>query len=60
VLPPPADAPGEELMSLIYFYEADPGAIVEPLAPPRGRTAGLPPVRAGQFLRDKYDAITVA
>lgn len=60
VLPPPADAPGEELMSLIYFYEADPGAIIEPLAPPRGRTAGLPSVRAGQFLRDKYDAITVA
>ncbi|MEU7649652.1 isopenicillin N synthase family dioxygenase [Streptomyces huasconensis] len=28
VLPPPADAPAEELMSLVYFYECDPGTDV--------------------------------
>ncbi|MDH2391762.1 2-oxoglutarate and iron-dependent oxygenase domain-containing protein [Streptomyces sp. HNM0663] len=28
VLPPPADAPAEELMSLVYFYECDPGTVI--------------------------------
>ncbi|MFJ3903158.1 isopenicillin N synthase family dioxygenase [Streptomyces sp. NPDC090025] len=28
VLPPPADAPAEELMSLVYFYECDPGTTI--------------------------------
>ncbi|GGV26533.1 isopenicillin N synthase family dioxygenase [Streptomyces spectabilis] len=28
VLPPPADVPAEELMSLVYFYECDPGTDV--------------------------------
>ncbi|MFE6126920.1 isopenicillin N synthase family dioxygenase [Streptomyces sp. NPDC056437] len=28
VLPPPADAPAEELTSLVYFYECDPGTDV--------------------------------
>ena len=59
VLPPQDSAPDEELMSLVYFFEADPEAIVEPLAPPRGRRAGLPSVRAGDFVRERYDAITL-
>ncbi|MFI0261412.1 isopenicillin N synthase family dioxygenase [Streptomyces sp. NPDC017056] len=32
VLPPPSDAPAEELMSLVYFYECDPGTRVGTLA----------------------------
>lgn len=59
VLPPPASAPDEELMSLVYFFEADPEAMVVPLAPPRGRRDDLPSVRAGDFVRERYDAITL-
>ena len=60
VLPPQASAPDESLLSLVYFFEADPEAMVEPMAPPRGRTAGLPSVRAGDFVRERYDAITLS
>lgn len=45
VLPPPADAPAEELMSLVYFYECDPGTDV------RG-------VDSHAYLRAQLDAIT--
>ncbi|NUU23315.1 MAG: isopenicillin N synthase family oxygenase [Streptomycetaceae bacterium] len=44
VLPPPGDAPAEELMSLVYFYECDPGTDV------RG-------VDSHTYLRGKLDAI---
>jgi len=60
VLPPPASAPNEELLSLVYFFEADPAFVVEPLAPPLGRKADLAPVRVGDFLRERYDAITMS
>lgn len=60
VLPPPESAPDEELMSLVYFFEADPEAVVEPMAPPIGRRDDLPTVRAGDFVRERYDAITMA
>ncbi|MFD9068629.1 isopenicillin N synthase family dioxygenase [Streptomyces lasiicapitis] len=46
VLPPPADAPTEELMSLVYFYECDPGTDV------RGTDSHV-------YLRAQLDAITV-
>jgi isopenicillin N synthase-like dioxygenase len=59
VLPPQDSSPDEELLSLVYFFEADPEALVEPLAPPRGRVADLPSVRAGDFVRERYDAITL-
>lgn len=45
VLPPPADAPAEELMSLVYFYECDPGTDV------RG-------IDSHRYLRAQLDAIT--
>ncbi|MEU3302599.1 2-oxoglutarate and iron-dependent oxygenase domain-containing protein [Streptomyces sp. NPDC006678] len=45
VLPPPADEPAEELMSLVYFYECDPGTDV------RGTDSHT-------YLRAKLDAIT--
>ncbi|EPH39404.1 putative Gibberellin 20 oxidase 3 [Streptomyces aurantiacus JA 4570] len=46
VLPPPADAPAEELMSLVYFYECDPGTDV------RGTDSHV-------YLRGQLDAIAV-
>ncbi|MEI5102273.1 2-oxoglutarate and iron-dependent oxygenase domain-containing protein [Streptomyces sp. PmtG] len=45
VLPPPADAPAEELMSLVYFYDCDPGTDV------RGTDSHT-------YLRAQLDAIT--
>ncbi|WP_405999227.1 isopenicillin N synthase family dioxygenase [Streptomyces sp. NBC_00829] len=45
VLPPPADVPAEELISLVYFYECDPGTQV------RG-------IDSHTYLRAQLDAIT--
>ena len=59
VLPPQNSSPDEELMSLVYFYEADPHVLVEPFAPPIGKRSDLPTVRAGDFIRERYDAITM-
>ncbi|MFJ5271232.1 isopenicillin N synthase family dioxygenase [Streptomyces sp. NPDC088358] len=58
VLPPPADAPAEELMSLVYFGECTPGTLVESVPAPVGRVA-YPPVDSHTYLRDKLDSITV-
>jgi isopenicillin N synthase-like dioxygenase len=46
VLPPPADAPAEELISLVYFYECDPGTTV------RG-------IDSHAYLRAQLDAISM-
>lgn len=59
VLPPQPDAPEEDLVSLIYFYEANHDAVVTPLPPPVGRTAGLDPVTSSAFIKERLDAITV-
>ncbi len=58
VLPPPADAPTEELMSLVYFGECTPGTLVESVPAPVGRVA-YPPVDSHVYLREKLDSITV-
>ncbi|MEU2773813.1 2-oxoglutarate and iron-dependent oxygenase domain-containing protein [Streptomyces sp. NPDC007162] len=58
VLPPPADAPTEELMSLVYFGECTPGTTVESVPAPVGRVA-YPPVDSHVYLREKLDSITV-
>jgi len=58
VLPPQPEAPGEDLLSLIFFYELNHDAVVESLAPPIGR-ASFPPVVAHEYLASKLDAITV-
>ena len=58
VLPPPPDAPAEELMSLVYFGECTPGTLVESLPAPVGRVAH-PPVDSHVYLRAKLDSITV-
>ncbi|MFE9608287.1 isopenicillin N synthase family dioxygenase [Streptomyces sp. NPDC006012] len=58
VLPPPADAPAEELTSLVYFGECTPGTLVESVPAPVGRVA-YPPVDSHVYLREKLDSITV-
>ncbi|MFI5957071.1 isopenicillin N synthase family dioxygenase [Cryptosporangium sp. NPDC051539] len=58
VLPPQADAPDEDLVSLVYFYEANHDAVVETLEPPIGRTPHAP-VISGDFIRERLDAITI-
>ncbi|MGW5663027.1 isopenicillin N synthase family dioxygenase [Streptomyces sp. NPDC003758] len=58
VLPPPVDAPAEELMSLVYFGECTPGTIVESVPAPVGRVA-YEPVDSHVYLRQKLDSITV-
>ncbi|GAA2795902.1 isopenicillin N synthase family dioxygenase [Streptomyces showdoensis] len=45
VLPPPADAPAEELMSLVYFYECDPGTTIHG-------------IESHAYLRAQLDAIS--
>ncbi|GAA2641116.1 isopenicillin N synthase family dioxygenase [Streptomyces vastus] len=58
VLPPPADAPAEELLSLVYFGECTPGTLVESVPAPVGRVA-YEPVDSHVYLREKLDSITV-
>ncbi|MBJ7338869.1 2-oxoglutarate and iron-dependent oxygenase domain-containing protein [Mycolicibacterium sp.] len=59
VLPPQPEAPEEDLVSLIYFYEANHDALVTPLAPPVGKVAGLQPVTSSDFIKERLDAITI-
>jgi isopenicillin N synthase-like dioxygenase len=59
VLPPQADAPDEDLVSLVYFYESDHDAVIESLRPPVGRRDDLAPVVSAQFLKERYDAIAI-
>lgn len=58
VLPPPADAPAEELMSLVYFGECTPGTRVESVPAPVGRVP-YEPVDSHAYLREKLNSITV-
>jgi isopenicillin N synthase-like dioxygenase len=53
VLAPPASAPAEELVSLVFFFEADPDARIEPLPRPYGGGAGMQPVIAGENILEK-------
>ena len=55
MLPPPAEAPAEELISLIMFLEADPDTLIEPLRP----GTSYQPVRAGEYLAERTLAATV-
>jgi isopenicillin N synthase-like dioxygenase len=59
VLPPPADVPTEELLSLVFFHEADPLTVVETLPTAAAGPERYQPVTAGQFLRGRMDSITV-
>jgi isopenicillin N synthase-like dioxygenase len=59
VLPPQAEAPDEDLISLVYFYEADHDAVIESLQPPIGKPNDYGPVVSAQFLKERLDAITI-
>jgi isopenicillin N synthase-like dioxygenase len=59
VLPPQPEAPGEDLLSLIFFYETNHDAVIEPLPAPIGHTK-FAPVVAHEYLASKLDAITVS
>jgi isopenicillin N synthase-like dioxygenase len=59
VLPPQPEAPDEDLVSLIFFYEANHDAVVESLPPPVGRVS-YPPVISREYLAMKLDAITMS
>ncbi|WP_060999120.1 isopenicillin N synthase family dioxygenase [Mycolicibacterium mucogenicum] len=59
VLPPQPHAPEEDLVSLIYFYEANHDALITPLQPPIGAVSGLAPVVSADFIKERLDAITV-
>ena len=59
VLPPQAEAPDEDLVSLVYFYEADHDAVIESLRPPVGQRSDYAPVVSGQFIKERLDAITL-
>ena len=59
VLPPQAEAPEEDLVSLVYFYEADHDAVIESLKPPVGRPNEYAPVVSAQFIKERLDAITL-
>jgi isopenicillin N synthase-like dioxygenase len=56
VLPPPDQAPEEELISLIVFLEAEVDTVIKPVAGNRE----LAPVVAGEWLRSREAAATVA
>ncbi len=58
VLPPPSEAPDEELMSLVYFSGLDHDARVETLPAPIARTT-YPPVLFGDYLRAKFATINI-
>jgi isopenicillin N synthase-like dioxygenase len=59
VLPPQAEAPDEDLVSLVYFYEADHDAVIESLRPPIGEPNEYEPVVSARFLKERLDAITM-
>jgi isopenicillin N synthase-like dioxygenase len=59
VLPPQAEAPDEDLVSLVYFYEADHDTVVHSLQPPIGKANDYSPVVSAAFLRERLDAITM-
>jgi isopenicillin N synthase-like dioxygenase len=58
VLAPDSRAPEEDLMSLVYFHEADPTAVLHSVPPPVGKVLHEPVV-AGEYLRAKLAAIAV-
>ncbi|OPX12949.1 isopenicillin N synthase family oxygenase [Mycobacterium sp. AT1] len=59
VLPPSSEAPDEELISLIFFYEANLDQVIESFPPPLGRDHDYLPVTAEEYLRSRYEAIAV-
>jgi isopenicillin N synthase-like dioxygenase len=59
VLPPPADVPTEELLSLVFFHEAEPDVVVQTLPTAAAGPTAYAPVTAGDFVRSRLESITV-
>jgi isopenicillin N synthase-like dioxygenase len=61
VLPPPADDPAEELISLVFFHEPNHDAVIEafPSCVAAGNPAKYPPVLSHEYLSAKMDALVV-
>lgn len=59
VLPPPVEAPGEELLSLEYSAEPDPLTVVEQLPTAAAGPSRHAPVTAGQFRRERAGTVPV-
>jgi isopenicillin N synthase-like dioxygenase len=59
VLPPPVEAPAEELLSLAFTAEPDPLVVVERLPTPAAGPTRYAPVTAGQFRRERAGTIPV-
>ena len=59
VLPPSALDVDEELLSLVFFHGANPQAVIETLDSPLIGPTQYPPVRGGDFLRERLDAVSV-
>ncbi|MGY1748975.1 isopenicillin N synthase family dioxygenase [Modestobacter sp. SYSU DS0511] len=57
VLPPPVEAPAEELLSLALRQDADPLAVVERVPTAAAGPTRYPPVTAGEFLRDRRGSV---
>ncbi len=62
VLPPSAEAPTEELLSLIFFHEPDYDTVIEPLPScvSDDNPSRYKPVTAGDYLAAKMDALSVS
>lgn len=61
VLPPSAEAPEEELLSLVFFHEPNHDTVIEPLPPTvaEGHPPRYEPILAGDYLAEKMDALEV-
>lgn len=60
VLPPPAAAPDEDLISLICFYEIDMDLEIVPFDPPIGGGAHYPPIIAHEYMTERAKAASIA
>ena len=62
VLPPAADAPNEELISLVFFHEPDADAIIEPFGTcvTPDNPARYEPIAAMDYLAEKFAALSVS
>jgi isopenicillin N synthase-like dioxygenase len=59
VLPPSPLAPDEELFSLLFFFEANPDAVIKPMGEPRGGRRHWRPMVAGDYLLGRVEEVTV-
>lgn len=59
VLPPAADAPAEELISLVFFHELDHDEVIETLSPPIGGGTEYEPVVCWDYLMSKFAQVTI-